>query len=83
MPVVANGGVACFEDAQKCLSFTKANGVMSSEAILEYPALFSQSEELVDQDEIIQRYLEFTQIYKDEEKLIKSHLFKLAYIGLI
>ena len=56
---------------------------MSSEAILEYPALFSQSEELVDQDDIIEKYLEFTQIYKDEEKLIKSHLFKLAYIGLI
>jgi tRNA-dihydrouridine synthase 1 len=38
--VFANGGVFTYEDYQKCLEHTKADGVMSSEALLENPALF-------------------------------------------
>lgn len=35
---------------------------MSSEAILENPALFA-GEDLVDQDEIIERYFEFLKVF--------------------
>ena len=40
IPVIANGGIANYEDCIKCLEYTGCDGVMSSEAILEYPALF-------------------------------------------
>ena len=40
IPVLANGSIASAEDVHQCLQVTKADGVMSSEAILEYPPLF-------------------------------------------
>ena len=43
IPVIANGGIASFDDCMKCLEYTGCDGVMSSEAILEYPALFDDS----------------------------------------
>ena len=41
LPIVANGGVACFEDVAACAAATGADGVMTSEAILENPGLLS------------------------------------------
>ena len=40
IPIVANGSIASRQDALECLQFTGCDAVMSSEAILEYPALF-------------------------------------------
>lgn len=40
IPVIVNGGISDFEDVKKALAFTGCDGVMSSESILEYPALF-------------------------------------------
>lgn len=43
IPVVANGGIGCVEDVEKCLAFTGCDAVMSSEALLENPGLFSDN----------------------------------------
>jgi tRNA-dihydrouridine synthase 1 len=43
IPVIANGGLATYEDCIRCLEFTGCDGIMSSESILEYPALFDNS----------------------------------------
>lgn len=44
IPILANGMIASLDDVRKCLKATNADGVMSSEAILEYPALFQDEE---------------------------------------
>lgn len=41
VPVFANGGVESMDDVQRILEYTGVDGVMSSEAILENPFLFS------------------------------------------
>ena len=42
IPVVLNGGISNYEDVENALKFSGCDGVMSSEAILEYPALFDE-----------------------------------------
>jgi tRNA-dihydrouridine synthase 1 len=43
IPVVCNGSLACFDDVRACLDFTGCDGVMTSEALLENPGLFSDN----------------------------------------
>lgn len=43
IPVIVNGGISTFKDVEEALENTGCDGVMSSESILEYPALFDPS----------------------------------------
>jgi tRNA-dihydrouridine synthase 1 len=42
IPIIANGGISNRRDVLKCLEITGCDGVMSSEALLENPKLFSE-----------------------------------------
>jgi len=39
VPVIANGSISNMDDVRECLQVTGADGIMSSEAILEYPPM--------------------------------------------
>lgn len=62
---------------------TGCDGVMSSEGILEYPALFD-SRGTFDMDELVNEYLDLYEAYPYEASLksVKSHLFSFLYQGL-
>ncbi len=85
IPVVCNGGIGSFQDAQNCLRITNCDAAMSSEALLEYPALFSGNMDLT-QEKIASDYLDCVDQFPHEgaagPKCVKSHLFKFFYAGL-
>lgn len=83
IPVIANGGISTYEDCLRCMEYTGCDGVMSSEAILEYPALFDNGR-LWDLDKLAWEYLEMVERYPGEADLknIRSHLHKFLHSGL-
>ncbi len=43
IPIIANGGIETMDDVMRCLEYTGCDAVMTSEGILENPALFSRN----------------------------------------
>ena len=43
VPIIANGSISNMDDVRECLKVTGADGIMSSEAILEYPPTFTET----------------------------------------
>ena len=84
IPVIANGGISDFADVERSLAFTGCDGVMSSESILEYPALFA-GHELHDMDKLIMEYLEMYEKYPGEAtaKHLKPHIHKFMHAGFV
>ena len=80
IPVFANGGIYSYEDAIECLKFTGVDGVMSSESLLENPALFSGK--IHNLDDLALEYLEICQTYNTDPCYIRPHLFKMLFTGL-
>ncbi len=83
VPVFANGGIDVWEDVQRCLAVTGVEGVMSSEALLGWPALFSG--DVVKQDwrgagRMAREYLELVaHVDGSDVSMIRAHLFKMLY----
>lgn len=83
IPVFANGGIYTFSDVEKCLSYTNVDGVMSSESLLENPALFYNKGEIVDLDQLATEYLHLWKIWDNSNTgCLKAHLFKMLHSGL-
>ena len=82
IPVIVNGGISDFQDVQTALKNTGCDGVMSSESILEYPALFDPSK-VYDMDELALEYLQFYKDYPGEAnpKILRCHLHKFLHSG--
>jgi len=91
IPVIANGGIGTRDDVLRCLRETGVDGVMSSEAALENPALFcgniDSSGTYIDQNRLALEYLELAEQHlpgsdSGTPKCVKAHMFKLVYAGL-
>lgn len=80
IPVFANGGIYSWEDVQRCLVETGVDGVMSSEALLENPALFSG--QILDLDDLALEYMQLAKVHNARLGELKGHLFKLLHTGL-
>lgn len=89
IPVIANGGISCRDDALRCLAETGVDGVMSSEALLENPKLFSEEGDVMFRENYIaaqlstvREYVEILQSFKPPYPLLavtRGHLFKMLY----
>jgi tRNA-dihydrouridine synthase len=89
IPVIANGGISCRDEALRCLSITGADGVMSSEGLLGNPKMFSEHGDEQFRNNFIQSqlataddYLRILQSHKLPSPLyqvVRSHLFKMLY----
>eukprot|EP01034_Spumella_vulgaris_P021335 gene21335-27365_t len=84
VPIIANGGIENLDDVYKCIAATGCDGVMSSEAILENPALFSQSLTrsgvYKNQIDLTEDYLHYAEQYPVwHMKCIRSHVMKMLY----
>mmetsp|Transcript_8429 Transcript_8429/g.11786 ORF Transcript_8429/g.11786 Transcript_8429/m.11786 type:complete len:454 (-) Transcript_8429:135-1496(-) len=83
IPVFSNGGIELFEDVEKCLKQTEADGVMVSEAILENPMIFSGK--TPDGVQIAKEYLEHARLYPCPliGHAMRPHMFKFLYRDLM
>jgi tRNA-dihydrouridine synthase 1 len=82
VPVIANGGIECYEDVQRCLDATGCDGVMSSEAILESPTLFALPENVLHLShlDMTDEYLQFCIRYPVWPfKSVRSHVYKYLH----
>ena len=90
IPVIANGGIGCYADAINCLAHTGADGVMSSEALLENPKMFSEQGDYEFRNnypraqintvkEFITEANSFTLPPGQEIPNIRGHLFKIMH----
>ena len=79
--MVANGGIYQFGDVDRCLTAANVDGVMSSEALLENPALFSGK--VVDLDRLALQYLELAEKHPGaNDSCLRGHMFKIMFTGL-
>eukprot|EP01091_Cochliopodium_minus_P005627 TRINITY_DN1552_c0_g1_i2.p1 TRINITY_DN1552_c0_g1~~TRINITY_DN1552_c0_g1_i2.p1 ORF type:complete len:259 (+),score=83.08 TRINITY_DN1552_c0_g1_i2:458-1234(+) len=65
IPVISNGGICEYNDIQKCLDATGADGVMVANAILRNPRFFDMKEQFASQFDVSREYLDFAEKYKN------------------
>lgn len=95
IPVLANGSIGSLADVHDCLSRTGADGVMSSEALLENPGLFSENvatsgplatrarSQPANAFMLARRYLEICRECNfTNVGIIKGHMFKFLFGAL-
>jgi len=76
IPVVSNGGLQQFGDIERCLALTKADAVMSADAMLWNPTFFANL--IGDPCDMI---IEYINIYRHHQertrKVVNSHVFEI------
>ena len=97
VPILSNGSIGTLDDVRECLKHTGADGIMSSESILEYPALFTETgTDAVggkrtgpSRVEIAKKYLEYCKQYPSDKagqgsgfKCVRAHFHKFLHADL-
>lgn len=96
IPIFANGAISSAEDARQCLEQTKCDGVMSSEGLLEYPALLQSlvvgaptSLPRVGRLELARQYLAYARQYPPNKggqgsgvKCMRIHIHRFCHADL-
>lgn len=93
VPILANGSIGTPADVKDCLAFTKAAGVMSSEAILEYPPLFwplaGGPTESVSSIALALEYMDLAEQYPTDDqgqgmgfKTVRNHMHRFLHGAL-
>ena len=75
IPVFANGNILTTQDCDRCILETGAVGVMSAEAHLYNPAIFSGK--ILPVWDVIKEYLELAKEHPAPISFVRGHLFKL------
>ncbi len=87
IPIFANGSIATLDDVRRCVAVTNVDGVMSSEAVLEYPALFYALPTMrVGRIQLAREYLQLARQYPPQEggqasgiKCIRMHIHRTLH----
>jgi tRNA-dihydrouridine synthase len=90
IPIFANGSIQEFSDIEKCLKITNADGIMSSESLLEYPPVFYRIPQTpirtVGRLQLAQEYMELAKQYPPHEmgqgsklKSIRTHMHRFLH----
>lgn len=89
IPIFANGSIANLQDVQRCLDHTGVDGIMSSEAILEYPPIFYMPQKRIGRIQLAKEYLQLAQQYPPDEggqgsglKSIRVHIHRFLHEDL-
>lgn len=89
IPIFANGGISNLDDIASCLEHTQADGVMSSEAILEYPALFLESNIRISRTKLAREYLALARLNPPDLggqgngiKCVRDHFHRMLHDDL-
>ena len=97
VPIIANGGISNMDDVRRCFEYCGADGVMSSESILEYPPLFTETNVLScnykrtgpGRLQIAEDYLKLCEKYPPDKggqgsgmKCIRAHLHRFLHADL-
>lgn len=82
VPVLANGNLRNIQDVHYCLDATGADGVMSAEALLEDPAMFSSRRletpySPIEGPTMLLEYCDMLDLYSTPGRMIKGHAFSL------
>lgn len=81
IPIIANGNVRCYKDVIDNLEFTKADGIMSAEGILDDPAIFIRDdEENTKKPDKISLAIEYLDLVIKYPVIMKSIIFHIRRI---
>ncbi|WUR03005.1 tRNA-dihydrouridine synthase [Vairimorpha necatrix] len=83
IPVISNGNIIYNSDIQRCVEYTKCDGVMVAETHLYNPLIFTNIKDKTS----VEIYREYLEIYREEYNEydlgnIKSHTYKILQVFL-
>jgi tRNA-dihydrouridine synthase 1 len=93
IPIFANGSIQDWNDVEECLHITHADGIMSSESLLEYPPLFYKISQTphryIGRLQLAKEYIELAKQYPPQQggqgsgfKCIRMHLHRFLHKDL-